>query len=1160
MDKDDYIQRDITILFQKRDQIQPIVKYILGSDFDKIDAGSRRKKIAEFCNTYRSIRSIGTLAQKNDRTRSNLLNKYTNTEEIKDYIHELIEQLTKKNDILNEFKFIFGSYFEHRFINNLEVIALLEKELDVQLKKIDEANFEKNESTQSYAINSEDIVSHLNLSNIKIKAFPEHILKLNDLKYLHLGHNQIESIPDEISELHVLESLVLRFNVIKQLPPPLFMLTRLKHIDFSFNRIKKISQDIGNLINIETLDLQSNHLESLPEKICDLTRLKELKLSNNKIMSLPTQMGALSALTSLFIQNNCLKQLPESFRRCRNLKILNLSDNQLKSIPNEMGEISSLEQLEIDNNQLTQLPSSFYRLTNLNYLSLKSNQINSVSSDIRAFRKLEILDFQNNRIRSLPDSIGQLTCLKKLYLNTNQLSDLPDTIDELEKLEDLDCSFNRITLFPEKVTHLSSLKTLSFAGNQITHINSSLLEMNELEELYLENNPFENIPLEIISKGKDNIFNWLREIKQGKTQKIFEAKLILVGEPGVGKTTFRKRLNHPNTEFNELNNGIDTTRGIDIDSYFFQTNSNNNDFKVNIWDFGGQSIYHATHQFFLTQRSFYLFMWEARSETEFTRFQYWLNMIKLLGGKSPVAVVMNKSDQRIFEINKKNWQKHFPQITEFFQISCKDKNDEEFQQLINHIKENIQKLPHVGNDWPDHWTQIRTEIESSDKNYMDYSKFKALCEPYGMKDEQIRKFSAYLHDLGVVLHFQEHPELDSIVIIKPEWGTRAVYRILDDMDTIKSQGVFTYDHLKTLWHDYPPEKYSSLLALMMKFELCFKIDHTNQYIVPQLLSPSEPDFVDDWPESSVRLELHYDFMPAGIIPRLIVHNNRRIKDKCYWRTGLVLKHDTSEALIKSDEIKHKIIIQITGSQHDNTFLRELIMDEMDDIHTQLNRPVVKLGVPCRCEECRNSPSSQYLYQYEKLKKRLNEKQQFILCGYSDNEVSIQRLIETGFDKTEHLSSIETQRTISVQIFISYSHEDSKQLDALILHLRSINKSIINKIWYDQKIRTGNNWRTDIQDAMNNSDVFIFLISPHSISSEFIEQHEIPTILKKKEMGSIFYPILIRECNWQSKEWIESSQIFSNEGSALWSDNQLSAPDGALTKIVQDIENRIKSNY
>jgi GTPase SAR1 family protein len=29
-------------------------------------------------------------------------------------------------------------------------------------------------------------------------------------------------------------------------------------------------------------------------------------------------------------------------------------------------------------------------------------------------------------------------------------------------------------------------------------------------------------------------------------------------------------------------------------------------FRVNIWDFGGQEIYHQTHQFFLSKRSLYL--------------------------------------------------------------------------------------------------------------------------------------------------------------------------------------------------------------------------------------------------------------------------------------------------------------------------------------------------------------------------------------------------------------------------------------------------------------------------------------------------------------------------------------------------------------------------
>ncbi len=50
----------------------------------------------------------------------------------------------------------------------------------------------------------------------------------------------------------------------------------------------------------------------------------------------------------------------------------------------------------------------------------------------------------------------------------------------------------------------------------------------------------------------------------------------------------------------------------------------NRDFRVNIWDFGGQEVYHSTHQFFLTHRSLYLLVADDRKED--TDFNYWLTL------------------------------------------------------------------------------------------------------------------------------------------------------------------------------------------------------------------------------------------------------------------------------------------------------------------------------------------------------------------------------------------------------------------------------------------------------------------------------------------------------------------------------------------------------
>lgn len=64
--------------------------------------------------------------------------------------------------------------------------------------------------------------------------------------------------------------------------------------------------------------------------------------------------------------------------------------------------------------------------------------------------------------------------------------------------------------------------------------------------------------------------------------------------------------------------------------------------RLNIWDFGGQEIMHATHQFFLTQRSLYLLVLNGREGGEDADAEYWLKLIESFGGGSQVIVVLNK--------------------------------------------------------------------------------------------------------------------------------------------------------------------------------------------------------------------------------------------------------------------------------------------------------------------------------------------------------------------------------------------------------------------------------------------------------------------------------------------------------------------------------------
>jgi small GTP-binding protein len=141
---------------------------------------------------------------------------------------------------------------------------------------------------------------------------------------------------------------------------------------------------------------------------------------------------------------------------------------------------------------------------------------------------------------------------------------------------------------------------------------------------------------------------------------------VIVGEGDVGKTCLSRKIVDQTFDLQKNQNVISTTKGIDIREWHTATGITD-DFKINVWDFGGQEIYHHTHQFFLTTRSLYMFVWDARREDRVEGFDYWLNVVKLLRDNSPILIVLNKADERIKEIDQKGLAEKFGNIVGFHQ-------------------------------------------------------------------------------------------------------------------------------------------------------------------------------------------------------------------------------------------------------------------------------------------------------------------------------------------------------------------------------------------------------------------------------------------------------------------------------------------------------------
>src|SRR5689334_14345811 len=95
----------------------------------------------------------------------------------------------------------------------------------------------------------------------------------------------------------------------------------------------------------------------------------------------------------------------------------------------------------------------------------------------------------------------------------------------------------------------------------------------------------------------ESLFRYYEQLEREGVDHLYEAKLLLVGEGGAGKTSFARKIRDINYN---LRDNEKTTEGIDVVQWSFPL-ENGQQFRINIWDFGGQEIYHATHQYFLTK-------------------------------------------------------------------------------------------------------------------------------------------------------------------------------------------------------------------------------------------------------------------------------------------------------------------------------------------------------------------------------------------------------------------------------------------------------------------------------------------------------------------------------------------------------------------------------
>ena len=813
--------------------------------------------------------------------------------------------------------------------NHITDISLLS-----HLPNLESLELQRNQIESIHLLRNLPSLAHLHLSNNKIKDVSG-IDKFPQLATLDLCDNQVVNI-NPLQHLPSLQVLVLRNNHIKELQLLSGGFTELHTLYISNNKLEKLSikglprlkeisatsadTEITELV-IEALPciaaLEFNGLKIQKAHFINLPQLHKLNLENNVLTQLSLQN--LSSLSELKLDNNQLKSIDvlgkvENLKKVdltrnnhfddidflaiqKDLQVLMLATTKVSDITfvenlsklkfldisitlvrdfKPLGKITQqLEGLHLSNLQISDL-SFLKNFTNLKQLVLRANLFGDITP-LTCLNDLEFLDLSQNQKITDYRVLSVLSQLKILRLTDNQLTDI-SFIASLRQLINLEVDKNKVqNVIPLKA--LSNLKYLNLRENKVENLPWSFLQsLPDLERINLWDNPIKNIPTEIFTSGLKAIQDYFVASEQSQV-KVYQNKIILIGNGRVGKTTLVKRW---------LDNVFDpqepSTHAIQLRTHALNTLATEKSYdlvQLNIWDFGGQDIYHSTHRVFMQTQAVFLLLWDVLTEQALyqkdentpqktsgyqdTRHSLmdWLSYVETLSKDSPVIVVQTKRGalgQEQDPPNKATIQEKYGTCLKGFlsvESSEKSKYQNGLAELLNRLTGVVETEMKKGcTNLPTSWWQVQQTIHKLAKKQrtLAWDHFQEICLQNGLLFDSIQTLEQYLHNTGGF--FYQSGYFDEDIILDQQWIIDIVYALFDRENDnlfldLQKKGFFKGKDLARAWRNqgHNEKSYELFTSFMESCGVCVEIGQQyadkeqkqrihftqREYLAPQLL-------------------------------------------------------------------------------------------------------------------------------------------------------------------------------------------------------------------------------------------------------------------------------------------------------------------------------------
>jgi internalin A len=726
---------------------------------------------------------------------------------------------------------------------------------------------------------------------------------------LDLSHLLLDALPEESASLTGLRQLDCSFTGVRGLTP-LSGLAQLQKLDCSFTRVTNLTP-LSGLAQLQYLDCGGTKVRNLTP-LSGLAKLQELSCRE-------TSVSDLTPLSGLAI----LEQLDCSWAQASDLTPLS--------------GLAQLQQLNCWHTPVSDL-TPLAGLAQLQGLSCRETSVSDLTP-LSGLAKLGQLDCSFTRVSDLMPLSG-LAQLQHLDCSATLVIDLTP-LSGLAKLQLLDCGS----------TSVSDLVPLSGLG-QLQLLNCSLCRLGALPAFIRENAKLTliafnarvpGLPHGVLSRNYDDdcrarVKAHYDDLAKGAAD-LTDVKLLLLGNGGAGKTQIARWLAGAafETEW-------DSTHGIQI-VIQAQPGSIAARLHLQMWDFGGQDIYHGTHVMFLRGPAVLMPIWAKDRENRETYdyggltfrnhpLAYWIDVVKHQASEaSPALIVQSKCDQKQDEERRfpvsEDALKALPYATELHVSPKTDRGrgalEDALQDAILWLRDPDRLgVPQIGAGRLRVQRRLEAMRDADSKlpreqrinRLLERQDFDAICAEEGVSSPEA--LLHYLDTNGTVIF---RPGLFGRIVLDQSWALEAIYAVFDRKRVYSvlcnDEGRFSRAKLGLLvWQEHSDDEQKLLLSMMVSCGMCFEHrrfsgtdDANTEYIAPDMLADRDTvagRLASRWAEDrpSEQAVFRYALLHGGLIRSVMAEIGEVAGvDGLYWRGGLcVFDTDTHGRLLIEEEM------------------------------------------------------------------------------------------------------------------------------------------------------------------------------------------------------------------------------------------------------------------